>query len=116
VEGAEIMRMAYEAHQDDNDFIQPGTLYRQVMTPTDRDHLVANIVGPLSQGVERVIHADNRPRAHRSLHRPATFTAFHAASRPLDAGVLTRRKAVTLRPCNTATRVYLQWWASWWPR
>ena len=25
---AEIMRTAYEAHQDDNDFIQPGTLYR----------------------------------------------------------------------------------------
>ena len=61
MEGAEIMRMAYEAHQDDNDFIQPGTLYRQVMTPTDRDHLVANIVGPLSQGVERVIHADQPP-------------------------------------------------------
>ncbi len=55
VEGAEIMRMAYEAHQDDNDFVQPGTLYRQVMTPTDRDHLVDNIVGHLSQGVERVI-------------------------------------------------------------
>ena len=55
VEGAEIMRMAYEAHQDDNDFIQPGTLYRQVMTPTDRDHLVANIVGHLAHGVERVI-------------------------------------------------------------
>ena len=49
------MRSAYEAHQDDNDFIQPGTLYRQVMTPTDRDHLVDNIVGHLSQGVERVI-------------------------------------------------------------
>ena len=55
VEGAEIMRTAYEAHQDDNDFIQPGTLYRQVMTPTDRDHLVDNIVGHLSQGVERFI-------------------------------------------------------------
>ena len=26
VKGAEIMRTAYEAHQDDNDFIQPGTL------------------------------------------------------------------------------------------
>ena len=48
VEGAEIMRMAYEAHQDDNDFVQPGTLCRQVMTPTDRDHLVDNIVGHLS--------------------------------------------------------------------
>ena len=55
VESAEIMRTAYEAHAEDNDFIQPGTLYRQVMTPTDRDHLVDNIVGHLSQGVERFI-------------------------------------------------------------
>ncbi len=43
------------AHQDDNDFIQPGMLYRQVMTPSDREHLVSNIVGHLSQGVERFI-------------------------------------------------------------
>ena len=49
------MRTAYVAHKDDNDFIQPGTLYRQVMSPTDRDHLVGNIVGQLSQGVERFI-------------------------------------------------------------
>jgi catalase len=55
VQAAEIMRTAYEAHTDDNDFIQPGTLYRQVMTPTDRDQLVGNIVGHLSQGVERFI-------------------------------------------------------------
>jgi catalase len=55
VEGAEIMRTAYQAHKGDNDFIQPGTLYRQVMTPTDRDHLVSNIVGHLSHGVERFI-------------------------------------------------------------
>jgi len=43
------------AHKDDDDFIQPGTLYRQVMSPTDRDHLVGNIVWHLSQGVERFI-------------------------------------------------------------
>jgi len=55
VESADIMRTAYEPHKDDDDFIQPGTLYRQVMTPTDRDHLVDNIVGHLSQGVERFI-------------------------------------------------------------
>jgi catalase len=30
-------------------------LYRQVMSPTDRDHLVGNIVWHLSQGVERFI-------------------------------------------------------------
>jgi catalase len=28
VEAAEITRTAYMAHKDDNDFIQPGTLYR----------------------------------------------------------------------------------------
>ncbi len=55
VDGAEITRTAYEAHKDDDDFVQPGTLYRQVMTPTDRDHLAGNIVWHLSQGVERFI-------------------------------------------------------------
>jgi catalase len=49
------MRTAHVAHKDDNDFIQPGTLYRQVMSPTDRDHLVGNIVRHLSQGVESFI-------------------------------------------------------------
>jgi catalase len=55
VEAAEIMRTAYEPHRDDDDFIQPGTLYREVMTPTDREHLVGNIGSHLSQGVERFI-------------------------------------------------------------
>jgi catalase len=55
VEAAEIMRTANVLHNDGNDFIQPGTLYRQVMSPTDRDHLVSNIVGHLSHGVERFI-------------------------------------------------------------
>jgi catalase len=55
VEAGEIMRTAYEPHKDDDDFIQPGTLYRQVMTPTDREHLAANIVAHLDQGVERFI-------------------------------------------------------------
>jgi catalase len=55
VEAAEIMRTAYMAHKEDSDFIQPGMLYRNVMTPTDRDHLVSNIVGHLGHGVERFI-------------------------------------------------------------
>jgi catalase len=55
VESAEIMRTAYVAHKDDNDFIQPGTLYRQVMSPTDRDHLVSNIVAHLGDRVERAV-------------------------------------------------------------
>ena len=55
VEAAEIMRTAYVAHKDDNDFIQPGTLYREVMSPVEREHLAGNIVWHLSQGVERFI-------------------------------------------------------------
>ncbi len=55
VEAGEIMRTAYVAHKEDNDFTQPGMLYRQVMTPTDREHLASNIVGALSQGVPRAI-------------------------------------------------------------
>ena len=66
VEAAEIMRTAYMAHKDDNDFIQPGMLYRQVMSPTDRDHLVGNIVWHLSQGVERFI----QERAVKSYFYP----------------------------------------------
>ena len=50
-----MMRTAYVAHKEDDDFIQPRTLYRQVMTPTDREHLAGNIVWHLSQGVERFI-------------------------------------------------------------
>jgi catalase len=55
VETAEITRTAYQAHKDDNDFIQPGTLYRQVLDDAARDRLAGNIVWHLSQGVERFI-------------------------------------------------------------
>jgi catalase len=48
VEG-EIVRSAYEDHAEDNDFVQPGTLVREVMSQTDRDHLVANIAGHASE-------------------------------------------------------------------
>jgi catalase len=55
VEAADIMRTAYVAHREDNDFVQPGVLYREVMTPVDRANLVGNIVWHLSQDVERPI-------------------------------------------------------------
>jgi catalase len=55
VEAGEIMRTAYAAHEDDDDFMQPRTLYRQVMTQSDRDHLMGNLVSHLGQGVERFI-------------------------------------------------------------
>jgi catalase len=55
VDAVEVMRTAYVAHKDDNDF-KPGTLQRQVISPTAaRDHLLANIVRYLGQEVERFI-------------------------------------------------------------
>jgi catalase len=53
VESAEIGRYAYEKHADDDDFTQPGILYRSVMSDTDRTHLVGNIVGHASDHVTR---------------------------------------------------------------
>jgi catalase len=52
VEAGEIVRSAASLHPEDNDFIQPGNLYREAMSATDRDHLVTNIVGHLGDGVE----------------------------------------------------------------
>jgi catalase len=51
VEGGELGRYEYEKHASDDDFVQPRALYRTVMTQTDRDHLVANIVAHASDGV-----------------------------------------------------------------
>ncbi len=51
----EIMRSAYIPHAEDTDFIQPGTLYRQVLSQTDREHLIGNIVSHMSQQVERPV-------------------------------------------------------------
>ena len=51
----EIMRSAYALHAEDSDFVQPGNLYRNALSQTDRDHLVSNIVGHMSQGVERPV-------------------------------------------------------------
>ncbi len=51
----EIMRSAYTPRAEDNDFGQPGTLYRKVLSATERDHLVSNIVTHMSAGVERFI-------------------------------------------------------------
>src|SRR5260221_12588718 len=55
VEAGEIMRTAYVAHKDDDDFIQPGTLYRQGMAPAHRGHLGRHIVWHLMHHVERLI-------------------------------------------------------------
>ncbi|MBA3826359.1 MAG: catalase [Ktedonobacterales bacterium] len=51
----EFVRSAYQLHAEDDDFGQVGTLYRTTFSATDREHLISNIVGHMSQGVERPI-------------------------------------------------------------
>jgi catalase len=51
VEAGEIGRYAYDAHAEDDDFVQPRALYRDVMNDTDRAHLVTNIVAHANDGV-----------------------------------------------------------------
>jgi catalase len=57
VEAGELGRYEYEKHPADDDFVQPRALYQKVMTVTDRDHLVTNIVAHASEGVSAVIQA-----------------------------------------------------------
>jgi catalase len=51
VDGAELGRYDYERHAEDDDFVQPGALVRDVMNDTDREHLVTNIVAHAGDGV-----------------------------------------------------------------
>ena len=44
----------YEFSYPNDDFVQPGDLYRNVMTPEDRKHLVGNIAGHLGNAVQRI--------------------------------------------------------------
>lgn len=51
VEAGEIARTAYAKHREDDDFVQPRALYRNVLTDTGREHMVTNISNHLSDGV-----------------------------------------------------------------
>jgi catalase len=51
VEAGEIIRNAYTLHSEDDDFGQPGTLYRDVLDDAARARLVANVAGHLANGV-----------------------------------------------------------------
>jgi catalase len=46
-----FIRAAYTPRKDDDDFVQPGTLVREVMDDDQRDRLVSNVVGHLKKGV-----------------------------------------------------------------
>jgi catalase len=51
VEAGEIVRSAYTLHSEDDDFGQPGTLYRDILDDAARARLVSNVSGHLSNGV-----------------------------------------------------------------
>ncbi|HEY4383810.1 MAG TPA: catalase [Ktedonobacteraceae bacterium] len=52
----DIVRTAYVPHAEDNDFVQPGNLYRHVLTQAEREHLASNIIGHLGHpDVERFV-------------------------------------------------------------
>jgi catalase len=44
----------HEIPLTDDDFVQPGDLYRKVMTDQDRAHLISNIVGHLKNAQKRI--------------------------------------------------------------
>jgi catalase len=52
-----MVRHVYSKHREDDDFGQAGALYREVMSDTDRDHLVSNIVGHATNAVTPDIQA-----------------------------------------------------------
>ncbi|MEQ8842559.1 MAG: catalase [Acidimicrobiales bacterium] len=49
--GGEFQHAPYVPHADDTDFVQPGTLVREVMDDAARERLVENAAGHLSDGV-----------------------------------------------------------------
>ncbi|MCW2984693.1 MAG: Catalase, partial [Conexibacter sp.] len=55
VEAAEMGRYVYGLHRDDDDFGQAGTLVRDVMDETDREHLAGNIVAHAGAGVSAAV-------------------------------------------------------------
>ncbi len=55
VDDGEMIRAAYTLRADDSDFIQPGNLYRHVLSQVEQDHLVTNIVGHMSHDVSGTV-------------------------------------------------------------
>jgi catalase len=60
VESDELGRYPNPSHAEDDDFVQAGSLYRDVMDDIDREHLATNIIAHAGDGVspavqERVI-------------------------------------------------------------
>jgi catalase len=49
------VRSPYVKHAEDGDFVQPGTLYREVLDDAERERLAANIIGHASNGVHEPV-------------------------------------------------------------
>jgi catalase len=47
----QLGRSPYTPHREDDDFVQPRALYQRVLSETDREHLVTNIVNHVKKGV-----------------------------------------------------------------
>lgn len=82
----EIVRSASALHRDDDDFGQPRALWTNVLSETDREHMVTNIANHLKGGVQpditaraivywSNIHADLGARVSRALGLPETVAA-----------------------------------------
>lgn len=74
----QIARSAADRHADDDDFVQPRALWEKVLSASDRDHLVANIVDHAGHGVSaatrqrvieywRNVHPDLGARVEKGL-------------------------------------------------
>ncbi|PZT99192.1 MAG: catalase [Gordonia sp. (in: high G+C Gram-positive bacteria)] len=51
----QAVRAGYIEHEEDGDFTQAGILYREVLNDDERDRLVSNIVGHVSDGVREPV-------------------------------------------------------------
>jgi catalase len=82
----EIVRSAYELHAEDDDFGQPRALWANVLSETDRAHLVDNLVGHIKGGVTpevvtrvleywRNVHPDLGDGIARGLGQPVAAPA-----------------------------------------
>jgi catalase len=55
VEAAELGRYPNPSHSEDDDFVQAGNLYRNVMDDIDREHLATNIIAHAGDGVSPAV-------------------------------------------------------------
>jgi catalase len=53
----EMVRSAYTPRTDDDDFVQARTQFREVLDDDERERLVSNIAGHLSDGVSDAVLA-----------------------------------------------------------